>query len=159
MVKFRHHCIYGFAAAALSATPAFAASIDIAHADNISQSVDPMTGNVVIIGKVCVRTDTTGSDYLLTPDLNEGGGSFEVSDGTNHIVYTVRFRSPGGQWVSLARSSQATIPKGTTPSDMQNTCSSSGKSEFEITILENALNAVKAGQYQDTLNFNVALPP
>jgi len=101
----------------------------------------------------CVFRSGTGN-YEITAEGDGNGGAFELSDGTNDVVYTVTYDDGAG----AENMTSGTVLPGQTGGDPgSDICDNTGNNgTIEVTVEADAMAALPAGAYAGVLTLTVA---
>jgi len=101
----------------------------------------------------CVFRSGTGN-YEITASGDGSSGSFELTDGTNDVVYSVTYDDGTGP-VGLTSGDPLTGQTGGDPGS--DTCDNTGDNgTIEVTVLSTAMETLPAGAYAGVLTLTVA---
>lgn len=136
---------FGRASSFLSVLSAWA-DVRISNMNNIGLGSWDGSGDVTDEDGVCVFNDG-GPNYLITASGSGGGGSFELSNGSESIDYEVRFK---GTSISANNSHSFSGAD-----EIDDSCGGGTNATVRITVPESELLDAHKGSYSGTLNLQV----
>lgn len=121
--------------------------VQISGLNDIDLGTYTGTGDLVGDDSFCVYRNGTGAYKVTVSSENADGGTFRVSNGTDHIAYSVKYNDTenltSGQ--ELSATGHATSV----------TCGGSDNATLEVRMLEAALQAAPTGDFSDTITLYV----
>lgn len=112
-------------------------------------AADPLAGN----DSVCVYSNASGNLYEVTASSANGSGSFELSDGSNTMVYTVNWTDSASSQVALTEGAQTSSNLAGSAST---SCADTKTSSVALSVPAATWTTSPAGTYTDTLTLVVA---